>query len=819
MAVSREQAVLELVLEFAGFLKESEEAQRRYKAAVEAMSRATEQADIDRLEREAREAREEIQRLGERGKGALDKLGKSGDLAENEMADLRRETRRLDDAIDLAEDELRDFNREGARVDRITSGVRGLRTAWAAVGTVVASIGLARVMRTIFEETKQAEGAQAQIRAAIASTGGAAGVTEEELYDMARGLQAVTTFGDDTVLGMQSLLLTFTSLRKQELPEISERVLDLATALAAGGGGQIDLRSAAVQLGKALQDPVRGITALRRSGIDFTEAQQAQIKVLVESNRLYEAQRLILDELATQVGGRSRAAATTFAGALEQARNAAGDLLEEVGTGGLSKELSVLARLFTENAQGASTLASSIGSALAFVASLAQRFLVLFELARGAIAASQAATLGGLGLLYSGASKIFDAIERLAVGTVRRIASLIPDVDLPGQADDALRKFVGRLEAGLEAGREAAQRKREEIQRELQLLTEGFAEVASERFAGAEELFFDLERIRKEIEAAGQAGTGVLRPGLEDGAEGAEDLADKLGGAADQAARAKTEIEGAAGAADAFTAAAARVPATRFSADLALDEAAIGEELAAVQARLSELRSGLLIDPAEEQALLEREGDLLIDLSRAQRAWEQVQVDSNRAQGESIDLGEEHTRVLRDLGLLTDDWTAGMGLSADQLQRVNDRLADSLISTGLLFDNVDDAATVTLPALDEAFLRSAEESGALDASLEGIAERLLVTAGNAEQQGQALQAAGEQAAAGQREAAEETRTAGEEIEAQQKATEALLSAWTQYVEAVKRDGPAIKEAWAGIRVEAAGAAAECERLAACSGAR
>ena len=56
-----------------------------------------------------------------------------------------------------------------------------------------------------------------------------------------------------------------------------------------------DVKSATVQLAKALEDPKRGLTALSRSGITFNEAQTETIKKLVDSGKLLDAQALILD--------------------------------------------------------------------------------------------------------------------------------------------------------------------------------------------------------------------------------------------------------------------------------------------------------------------------------------------------------------------------------------------------------------------------------------------------------------------------------------------------------------------------------------------
>jgi hypothetical protein len=62
----------------------------------------------------------------------------------------------------------------------------------------------------------------------------------------------------------------------------------------------------AVALGKALNDPIKGISALTRNGITFTESEKERIKVLVESNKVGEAQNMILQAIETQVGGNGR---------------------------------------------------------------------------------------------------------------------------------------------------------------------------------------------------------------------------------------------------------------------------------------------------------------------------------------------------------------------------------------------------------------------------------------------------------------------------------------------------------------------------------
>jgi hypothetical protein len=80
--------------------------------------------------------------------------------------------------------------------------------------------------------------------------------------------------------------------------------------MAAAGFGTAE--GNAVSLGKALQDPIKGITALGKSGVTFTDQEKEKIKALTESGKLLEAQELILKAVEGQVGGTAEASASSF---------------------------------------------------------------------------------------------------------------------------------------------------------------------------------------------------------------------------------------------------------------------------------------------------------------------------------------------------------------------------------------------------------------------------------------------------------------------------------------------------------------------------
>ena len=165
-----------------------------------------------------------------------------------------------------------------------------------------------------------------QTEAIITATGKAAGLTATEVSTLAESLALKTGVDDEQIQSSLNMLLTFKQVRNElgagndVFNRASSLMLDLGNVF-----GSTD--AAAMQLGKALSDPVRGITALRRAGINFTDAQRDQIKTLAESGRTLEAQKLILAEVESQVGGTAAASATAF----DRMRVAVENVQEDLG--------------------------------------------------------------------------------------------------------------------------------------------------------------------------------------------------------------------------------------------------------------------------------------------------------------------------------------------------------------------------------------------------------------------------------------------------------------------------------------------------------
>jgi hypothetical protein len=202
---------------------------------------------------------------------------------------------------------------------------RNFAIAGAAIGAVTAALG--KSVQAAAEQQK----VYAQTEAVLKSTGTTANGTADDIRKLAESLQRQTAFADDAIQSGANLLLTFKNIQNQAganndiFDQTVAATLDVARAMGTSATAE------AIRLGKALNDPVKGISALTRVGITFTDAQKEQIKVLTESGDIMSAQKIILAELQSQFGGSAAAFAKTFAGQVESLNNELGDMGEEIG--------------------------------------------------------------------------------------------------------------------------------------------------------------------------------------------------------------------------------------------------------------------------------------------------------------------------------------------------------------------------------------------------------------------------------------------------------------------------------------------------------
>ena len=233
----------------------------------------------------------------------------------------------------------RDMNRAvgivNSNAKRMSSAMDTVRRSFVGIVSIVA---IQRAFKAIISASAESEAAMRQLEARIKSTGGAVGLTAKQISDSAKAFQNASTFDDESILSAQTRLVQFGTIADQVFLDATQAVLDLSAAMGK------DLSSSALLVGKALNDPVKGLTALTRVGVSFTDQQKDQIKTLVEAGRTADAQRIVLNGLATATEGAARAARDTLGGALTSLQNTLGDLLENDSSSlpGLTKAINDL---------------------------------------------------------------------------------------------------------------------------------------------------------------------------------------------------------------------------------------------------------------------------------------------------------------------------------------------------------------------------------------------------------------------------------------------------------------------------------------------
>ena len=214
-----------------------------------------------------------------------------------------------------------DFNKglkeAQAGIGKLSSGIATFAVAGAASITALATASVNKFM--------ESEAAAKQLDQTLKSTKFAAGFNSEQLKRFSDELKGVSVFGGTALNRAMALMATFTSVKGDIFKQAMVAAMDLNSAL----GG--DIQGNVIQLGKALNNPITGMTALRRVGVSFTKEQETAVESLVNAGKLEEAQMVILNELQVEFGGQAKAMSQTTMGAYLKMQNAMGGLSKQIG--------------------------------------------------------------------------------------------------------------------------------------------------------------------------------------------------------------------------------------------------------------------------------------------------------------------------------------------------------------------------------------------------------------------------------------------------------------------------------------------------------
>ncbi|UZW55948.1 hypothetical protein NUH86_03910 [Sphingobium sp. JS3065] len=222
------------------------------------------------------------------------------------MASTKIGAMRIDIGADSAQFDkaMTDVQRNLAKVGGKFEAIGSKTADWGKKITAGITLPIAGLAVAAVQGAQSQAAAMAQVEAAITSMGNQAKLSGDALSSFADQLELKSLFDADEILKSSTAnLLTFGNIAGDTFLKAQQAAVDLATRM----GG--DLQGATIMVGKALNDPVKGLTALSRAGIQFTEQQKAQIKAMQEGGNIAGAQAIMLGELNKQFGGAAEAAA------------------------------------------------------------------------------------------------------------------------------------------------------------------------------------------------------------------------------------------------------------------------------------------------------------------------------------------------------------------------------------------------------------------------------------------------------------------------------------------------------------------------------
>lgn len=279
---------------------------------------------------------------------------------------------------DLSDDVSKSVKQAGADIDKVNEQVAGhannlakssggllssvknsVKSLVSFAAPALAGVGIFETLKSSYVLAQELIKTTAQTAAVIKSTGGAAHVTAKEVQEYTTSLSNQTGVQQSVIQANANMLLTFTGVRNEVgkgndiFNQATKTVLDMSVALKEDG------KNAAIQLGKALNDPIKGVTALARVGVTFTAQQKLQIKAMVDSGHSMAAQKLILGELNREFGGSAAAQETTT----DKLKNVWVNFREELGTK-LMPVINTVAGRIGKFLTGVMSGSSSVGKAL-----------------------------------------------------------------------------------------------------------------------------------------------------------------------------------------------------------------------------------------------------------------------------------------------------------------------------------------------------------------------------------------------------------------------------------------------------------------------
>lgn len=265
----------------------------------------------------------------DRAASALDRLSESSDGAEKSSSRLRKvlawASRESSSAATQMSKAGREASTAAGGVDKLKRSMDGAQSSASSLKGILTGafvgVSIAGTIGKIISETRNAEQEQAQLAAVLKSTGNAAGFTRDELNEMAEAMSATSTLSAGEITQAQTSLLAFSGVAGNQFKDALQSAIDMSARTG------MSVTSAMETIGRALDVPSQGLTALSRQGFKFTDDQKELAERLEATGKKAEAQGIVLSALKESYGGAAAAARDTFGGAISGLQNTISDLL------------------------------------------------------------------------------------------------------------------------------------------------------------------------------------------------------------------------------------------------------------------------------------------------------------------------------------------------------------------------------------------------------------------------------------------------------------------------------------------------------------
>lgn len=233
--------------------------------------------------------------------------------------------KRVKDTSENFKDLDKNLSKSGTSIGDIAKGSLLGVGAFNVFQGAVQSVG--SVISRSIEEFKAAELATSNLNSVVAQTNKAfgRGLNTDDIKAFATELQNSTGIADDAIIQSSAVLASFGGVTKSNFNQATEAAANLSTLLGT------DMQSATLQLGKALENPEKGLQALTRSGVSFSEQQKAQILAMQASGDMAGAQGKIIEAVYNNTGDAARKAGETATGQLNILRERINGVKETIG--------------------------------------------------------------------------------------------------------------------------------------------------------------------------------------------------------------------------------------------------------------------------------------------------------------------------------------------------------------------------------------------------------------------------------------------------------------------------------------------------------